>query len=100
MKNIFLTIKRQLATISPSKMILMLLGVMLSISAFAEGTDLLSGTTENLVNTIKGSGSIYLYLAEGILSLAAFIKTKNILVLSGIIVVSVFINVMLKVAGV
>lgn len=99
MKNFILSIKQQLDNITPN-MMLVLFGLMLSASAFADGTDILAGTSENLVNTIKGSGSIYLYLAEGIISLAAFIKTKNILVLSGIIVVSVFINVMLKVAGV
>lgn len=63
-------------------------------------SDILAGTADSLIATINGSGKTYLYIAEGILSLAAYIKTKNLLFLAGIVVVSVFLNVMLTVAGV
>ena len=71
----------------------------LSVHAFG-ADDLLDGTTDSLVATLNGSGKIYLYFAEGIISLAAYIKTKNLLFLAGIVVVSIFFNVLMTVAGV
>ncbi|MCE3237368.1 MAG: TraA [Gammaproteobacteria bacterium] len=70
-----------------------------SADATTGGTDLLAGTENNLVATLKGTGKTYLYIAEGILSLAVFIKTKNLLILGGILVVACFFNILLKVAG-
>jgi hypothetical protein len=67
--------------------------------AFA-GEDILRGTDANLIATLNGSGKKYIYLVEGFLSLAMYIKTKNMLVLFGIVVVAVFFNIILKVAGV
>ncbi len=79
-------------------LILSLIGI--SIYAFADdGTDLLAGTTTNLVKTLSGTGMKFVYLTEGIVSLAAYIKTKNLLVLSGIVVVSIFFNIILHVVN-
>lgn len=79
-------------------LILSLIGI--SFYAFADdGTDLLSGTTTNLVKTLSGTGMKFVYLTEGIVSLAAYIKTKNLLVLSGIVVVSIFFNIIIHVVG-
>lgn len=69
-------------------------------NVFADDTDILAGTATGLTNTLKGTGKTYLYIAEGILSLAAYIKTKNLLFLAGIVVVATFFNIMLKVAGI
>lgn len=79
--------------------ILLCMGI-ICISTNALATDLLAGTTDNLVDTIKSSGKIYIYIAEFILSIVAYIKTKNILFLAGIVVVSVFFNIMMSVAGI
>ena len=67
--------------------------------ALANGKDILEGTDANLIATLNGSGKKYLYITEGILSLAMYIKTKNLLVLFGIVVVAIFFNIILKVAG-
>lgn len=78
----------------------LLMTVMCISSEVLAATDILDGTTDGLVATLNGSGKTYLYIAEGIISLAAYIKTKNILFLVGIVIVSVFFNVMMTVAGI
>jgi len=80
--------------------LLILVGTCCISSQIFAADDILNGTTDSLVATLKGSGMTYIYIAEGILSLAAYIKTKNILFLAGIVVVSIFFNVMLTVAGI
>jgi hypothetical protein len=49
--------------------------------------------------TLNGSAKHYIYLAEGFLSLATYIKTKNLLVLFGIVIVAFFLNVILTIAA-
>ena len=56
----------------------------ISIDAFA-GTDILDGTEDDLVATLNGTGKKYMYLIEGILAIAGYMKTKNLLLLAGII---------------
>ena len=68
-------------------------------SALADGTDILAGTDASLWETLNGTGKKYIYAAEGILGLAAYMKTKNLLVLTGIVVVSIFFNIILSIAG-
>ena len=80
--------------------LLLLMTVMCIGSEVLAADDILDGTTDGLVATLNGSGKTYLYIAEGIISLAAYIKTKNILFLAGIVVVSIFFNVMMTVAGI
>lgn len=70
-----------------------------SFADFSHNGDLLAGTSDQLIATLKGSGKHYVYLAEGLLSLAAYIRTKNILVLFGIVVVAVFFNLILKISA-
>jgi hypothetical protein len=62
--------------------------------------DILAGTDKSLGATLSKTGKTYLYVAEGILSLAMYIKTKNLLVLGGIVVVAVFFNIVLKVSNI
>ena len=71
----------------------------LATHAFAAGTDLLSGTEANLVETLNKTGKKYLYIAEGITALVTGIMTKNWVVLIGIIVVAVFLNIVLTMAA-
>jgi hypothetical protein len=70
---------------------------MLTVRAF--GADLLAGTEATLLDTLKGTGKKYLYIAECIVSLLVYIQTKNVMVLIGIIVVAVFFNIMLTMAA-
>ena len=81
------------------KTLMVLVGVMLiamvSVDVLAAGHDLLAGTDSDLMATLRGSGRRYLYLAEGITGIAAFMKTKNYLLLGGIVVVAVAFNVLL-----
>jgi hypothetical protein len=65
----------------------------------ADSQDILQGTDASLLATLNGTGKKYIYLTEGLLSLAAYIKTKNLLILFGIVVVSVFFNIVLHIAG-
>lgn len=62
-------------------------------------TDLLAGTDANLLETLKGTGKKYLYIGEGVVSLIAYIGTKNVAVLVGIIVVAIFFNIMITMVG-
>ena len=85
---------------------LLLLSVSLSVlggywfilPAYASGQDILAGTTATLDTTLRGTGRHYLYLAEGITALIAYIRSKNVVLLGGIVVVAIFLNVLLKVA--
>lgn len=80
--------------------LLLCIGLMsLCVSALADGTDILQGTDASLWATLNGTGKKYIYAAEGILGMAAYMKTKNLLVLSGIVVVSIFFNIILSIAG-
>lgn len=68
-------------------------------SALADGNDILQGTDASLWATLNGTGKKYIYAIEGILGLAAYMKTKQLLVLSGIVAVSIFFNIVLSIAG-
>ena len=72
---------------------LMLLMVWLE-PTFAD--DLLNGTTAAAKDTLNGSFKTYAYITEGIMAIAAYIKTKNLLVLIGIAVLAFFLNTVLK----
>lgn len=74
--------------------------VLLSTSVFADdGKDLIGGLDKDLLKTLNGSGRYYLYLIEGIIGLGAYMKTKNLLFLTGILVVACFFNIVIKVAS-
>lgn len=69
------------------------------LDSFAAGSDILQGTDESLWATMNGTGKKYIYAVEGIVALAAFIKTKNLLMFGGIIAVAIFMNIILSIAG-
>lgn len=69
------------------------------LSVLANGNDILQGTDASLWATLNGTGKKYIYAAEGILGLAGYMKTKNLLILSGLVVVSIFFNIILSIAG-
>ncbi|OGT67602.1 MAG: hypothetical protein A3J38_10145 [Gammaproteobacteria bacterium RIFCSPHIGHO2_12_FULL_45_9] len=65
----------------------------------AGGSDLLDGTDSSFWATFNGTGKKYVYAGEGILALVTYIRTRNVMALGGMVVVSVFINILLKFAG-
>ncbi len=70
------------------------------VNTFADNSeDILSGTDASLWATINGTGKKYIYAAEGIIGLGTYMKTKNLLVLTGIVVVSVFFNILIHIAN-
>jgi hypothetical protein len=74
--------------------------ILLSMHAFADnGSDLLQGTDDSFWTTLKGTGKKYIYGTEFILAIAAYIKSKNLLVFVGVIAIAVFFNILLKFVG-
>lgn len=73
--------------------------LVMSDAARANDLDLLKGTDQVFWATFNGTGKGFLYAAEGLLALATYIKTKNVLALVGIVIVGIFINIVLKFAG-
>ena len=87
------------ACIVKALLMIFLLGII--STCYADGSDLLDGTGSDLIATLMGSRfKMFVYIGEGLLSLIAFIKTKNPLILFGIIVVAFFFNLILHVSGV
>lgn len=84
-----------------TRRVLKLLVILSFIGLVAQvfAVDLLEGTESALMDTLKGTGKKYLYIAECVVSLMAYITTKNVVVLIGIIIVAVFFNIMLKLTG-
>ena len=66
-----------------------------SLASNAFAADLLAGTDTTLLDTLNGTGKKYLYIGECVVSLLAYIQTKNVVVLVGIIVVAIFFNIMI-----
>jgi len=77
----------------------LLSGSVMDFALADSGTDLLEGTDQSFWATFNGTGKKYLYAGEGILALITYIKSKNVAALIGVIVISVFINILLKFAG-
>ena len=82
-----------------------ILTVMLMVlwnQAFAAGEDPLSGTDASLIATLgsNGTGRKFIYLLEGVTAIATYIKTKNVMMFSGVVGIAIFLNILFKVAGV
>lgn len=73
--------------------------LMLFFYNYANATDLLSGTTGDVMDTMKGSGRNWAYIVDGAISLGAFAKTKNPFVFFSVLAVAVGITVISKMAG-
>jgi hypothetical protein len=69
----------------------------ISTDVLAAGKDILAGTDTDLLATLNGSGKKYVYLIEMIMAIAGYMKTKNVFILGGILVVSVAFNAMIKI---
>jgi hypothetical protein len=74
--------------------------LLLTSHVFAEGTDLLQGTDGDLISTVKGTGKVYLYIAELITASITFIGTRSPKAFLGVLILSVGFNVLLKIAGI
>lgn len=64
--------------------------------------DPLAGTDASLIATLgaSGTGRKFIYLIEGVAAIATYIKTKNIMMFSGVVAIAIFLNILFKVAGI
>jgi len=78
------------------------IGLMMVCQYAFAGDDPLEGTGKALFATLgaSGMGRLFLYSAEGVVSIASFIRTRNPMVFSGIVILSVFLNAMFKMLAV
>ncbi len=74
-------------------------GILLGLCTHAFAEDVLTGTTSDATTTLSGSGKKWLYLIEGVSALGAYIKSKNVFVLGGVVVVALMVNIILHLAG-
>ncbi|KLV36871.1 hypothetical protein AB894_00825 [Piscirickettsia salmonis] len=82
----------QLINYAPYLIAALILYLMATSPLFAAGEDYLSGIKDATASSF-GEGSTFehlLYLGEGIAGVYAYIKTKNIMVLAGLVVVMIF----------
>lgn len=84
------------------KLILMTTLMLICQHVFAADEDPLAGTEGSLTATLGsgGTGRKFLYLVEGVVSVAAYIKTKNLLMFGGVVGIAIFLNILFKVAGI
>ena len=69
--------------------------------AFAEeGGDILAGTDATLGKTISGTGKKIIYMIEGVIAISLYMKTRNLLVFTGVVAVALFLNVLFKISGI
>lgn len=84
-----------------SNLLLTILLVLMWNQAFA-ADDPLAGTDASLIATLGagGTGRKFIYLIECIAAIAAYIKTKNIMMFGGVVGIAVFLNVIFKMAAI
>lgn len=84
-----------------SSLMITIMFIVLWNQAFA-ADDPLSGTDASLIATLgsNGTGRKFIYLLEGVTAIAAYIKTKNLMMFTGVVSVAVFLNMLFKVAGI
>lgn len=58
----------------------------------ALATDLLEGTTDDMKETLEGSGRKWLILIDFALAAAMYIKTKNVMMFLGVLVITIAIT--------
>jgi len=92
-RNIYHGLRAQRAQLKFGLMMLMVALVWLEPTL---ANDLLQGTETAAKDTLNGSFKTYAYITEGIMAMAMYIKTKNLLVLIGIVIVAFFLNTVLK----
>jgi hypothetical protein len=63
--------------------------LLFGVDHLAMATDELQGTTTNATDTIEGTGMTYIYIAEFVVALFTYIKTRSMWVWVGIIVIMI-----------
>lgn len=81
------------------KSVVSFLLLMLCAYAYADGQDLLQGTDGTFWATYGGTGKKFLIGIEGVIGLATFMKTRNLMVFSGLLVVIIITLIVFKLAG-
>ncbi len=65
--------------------------------AFADNADILQGTTGSAEATVKGSLLTYFYIAETIVAIVGYVVSRKPTVFLGIVILSLFVNVVFSV---
>lgn len=88
--------------IDPSRLMVLKLVIligMLGITCDAYATDLLAGTTGDVIDTMKGAGKHWAIIIDGAISLGAFAMTKKPTVFFSVLAISIAMTAMLKLVG-
>ena len=73
-----------------------LLIALLAFTDFVWAADLLKDSQKNLQETVMGTGKLFIYLIEAVIAIALYIKTRNLMVFLGVIIIAVFIEIITK----
>lgn len=79
---------------------LLLLTVVMLVSSHAFATDLGVGVETDAIDTVKGTGKKLLYLCEIVVACATWLKSRSGMAFTGVIVLAVGLNFILKLAGI
>lgn len=71
--------------------VMLILAVMLGCKQVL-ADDLLSGTTQDMEDTLTGTGRKWLILIDFALAAALYVKTKNVMLFLGVLVISIAIT--------
>lgn len=66
----------------------------------AHADDLLKSAFDDANATFVGSGKKFIYLAEIVISIVGFMKTRNVMVLTGCVIIAIFLNLAMKIGGI
>lgn len=82
--------------------VLLMTGLMLALRQAFAADDPLAGTDASLIAALGSDGTArkFIYMIEGVAAIWMFIKTKNVMMLGGVVVIAIFFNVLFKVAGI
>ena len=58
--------------------------------------DLLKDSQKSLQDTVMGTGKLFIYLIEAVIAIAFYMKTRNLMVFIGVIVIAVFIEIVTR----
>lgn len=81
-------------------LLMLLIGVLLHATSWAEDTDYLSGSKTQVVKNFGTDSTFihYVYFAEVVIAAVTFVKAKNPMIFAGVLVLLVLVPVLLNVA--
>jgi hypothetical protein len=73
-----------------------LLVILFAFADLALADDLLKDSQVNLKDTVMGTGKLFIYLIEAVIAIALYMKTRNLMVFLGVIIIAVFVEIVTK----